>query len=121
MRKRHPRHSVPTGAMSRALVLVAMPAQRMGPTGALARARVLAGLVALLVVVCACDSRRKGALALDECEEYARVARACFGPRAASNVSTWLSRPIENEAARAAMRDRCSAQTAKMGMICRAR
>ncbi len=93
--------------------------RRDAPVRAVVRPHLLVAIVGLVVVICACDSRRKGAFALDTCEQYAHQVRSCLGERAATRASAWLTKPIKSDAERQKLESLCSSQSAQLRLVCR--
>src|SRR5262249_1158419 len=81
--------------------------------------RALAGIVLLLVPVCACDAKRSGGDPIDECADYAEQMGACFGGKAAARITHAFSNPPKDPGARAALASRCGQQAARLKRACR--
>ena len=75
--------------------------------------------VALLVAICACDTKRSDSDPIAECMDYARAAEPCFGERAATRLRASFSVPPRDESARAALRERCVEQRDRVRRVCR--
>lgn len=91
---------------------VAPPERRVG-------VRVLGAGVALLCVLCACDTRRTADGPIGECLEFAKAAAPCFGERASARLRASFAVPPKSEAGRAALRAKCIEQRARVRRVCR--
>ncbi len=78
-----------------------------------------AAALALLVItaICACDVHRNEPIA--ECLAYAAKVRACFGDRIGVRLTEMYSTPPSDDAARDALRAKCTAGRAQIARTCK--
>lgn len=75
-------------------------------------------LLVALMAICACDSKPKGTVVIEECAEYADALGACFGVKAGAAFQREFTSPPD-KGEREALRGACTEQLARLRSTCR--